>query len=166
VANDLSSLSEKNVRQLSRIIEALENSPFDFLQLEVGELKVTLGKGGTLPIDSEAAPQPASAAPVTQPVVAPPPAAPASALAASAAPGTVDVTAPILGLFYAQPEPGAPPFVQVGDSVRPDTTIGLVEVMKTFNAVSAGVAGTIVEICVGDTQMVEYGQVLVRMAPG
>jgi acetyl-CoA carboxylase biotin carboxyl carrier protein len=165
VANDLSSLSEENVRQLSRIIEALENSPFDFLQLEVGELKVTLGKGGTLPINSEAPPQPASAASVTQHVVAPPPAAPASALAASAAPGTVDVTAPILGLFYAQPEPGAPPFVQVGDSVQPDTTIGLVEVMKTFNAVSAGVAGTIVEICVGDTQMVEYGQVLVRVAP-
>ncbi len=49
--------------------------------------------------------------------------------------------------------------------MQPDTTIGLVEVMKTFNAVSAGAAGTIVEICVGDTQMVEYGQVLVRVAP-
>ncbi len=56
MANDLSSLSEENVRQLSRIIEALENSPFDFLQLEVGELKVTLGKGGTLPINSRPRP--------------------------------------------------------------------------------------------------------------
>lgn len=87
--------------------------------------------------------------------------------ASSAAPadGAVPIVAPLLGRFFAQPEPGAPPFVSVGAEVTADTTVGLIEVMKTFNAVPAGVNGTIVETCVQDAQLVEYGQVLFRVRP-
>jgi acetyl-CoA carboxylase biotin carboxyl carrier protein len=70
-----------------------------------------------------------------------------------------------MGMFYPQPEPGSPPFVAVGTEVKEDTTVCLIEVMKTFNAVTAGVKGVITEICAESAQMVEYGQVLFRVRP-
>jgi len=180
VSNDLDSLTEEHVRQLGRIIEALEKSTFDYLQLEVGDLKVTVGKGGVLPDPAVPAARPASPPPAVSAVAAAAPAAvPAQPQAqasgqAAAAPaslppaaeqGAVEVKSPIMGMFYAQPEPGAAPFVQVGSSVAAETTVALVEVMKTFNAVSAGVSGRVVEVCVKDAQLVEFGQVLFRVIP-
>jgi acetyl-CoA carboxylase biotin carboxyl carrier protein len=70
-----------------------------------------------------------------------------------------------MGIFYAQPEPGKPPFVTVGALVEESTTVALVEVMKTFHAVSAGVRGTVVDVCVDDAELVELGQVLLRVEP-
>ena len=72
----------------------------------------------------------------------------------------------MMGMFYAQPSPGAPAFVQVGDEVAPDSTVGLIEVMKLFTPVVAGVAGVIAEVCVQDSQLVGYQQVLFRIRPG
>ena len=77
----------------------------------------------------------------------------------------LDVVAPLRGRFYARPEPGAPPFVSVGSEVTEDTTVGLIEVMKTFNAVRAGIGGVVTEICVQDAQLVEYGEVLFHVRP-
>ena len=71
----------------------------------------------------------------------------------------------MVGTFYATPEPGAPPFVALGDRVDAETTVGLVEVMKVFNAVSSGTAGTIDEICVESGQFVEHGQTLFLVRP-
>jgi acetyl-CoA carboxylase biotin carboxyl carrier protein len=181
VADDLSSLSEDDVSQLVQVIECLENSAFDFLQLEVGGMKVVLGKGN--PSDylaTQAAPRAASNAPVapvaTAPAAAPPEAAPARpavapapspAMPAAGAPadGTVEISSPLMGIFYAQPEPGAPPFVAIGSTVESDMTVGLVEVMKMFNAVPAGVNGTVVAVLVKDNELVEYGQPLFRIQP-
>jgi acetyl-CoA carboxylase biotin carboxyl carrier protein len=70
-----------------------------------------------------------------------------------------------MGMFYPQPEPGSPPFVSLGSQVKEDTTVCLIEVMKTFNAMTAGVKGVITEICVQNAQLVEYGQVLFRVRP-
>ena len=170
----LATLSDEEVRQITQLVETLEHSTFDFLQLELGDLKVTIGKGA--PPGHDAAPAAAQSAPVraTPTAVSPPaPTAPAvSAPAASkpqaAAPaqdGTVTVVAPMIGRFYAKPEPGAAPFVSVGTQVNPDSTVALVEVMKVFTAVRAGVHGVVTEICVQDEQLVEYGQVLLRVRP-
>jgi acetyl-CoA carboxylase biotin carboxyl carrier protein len=173
MSNDLSSLTEEHVRQLARIIETLENSAFDFLQLEVGELKVTVGKGQALP-ETLAAPALNTASTAPPAPVASPPAqtAPAANASPAASPppatrpeGTIEIKSPIIGMFYAQPEPGAPPFVSLGDMVQSDSTVGLIEVMKTYNAVTASQAGQVVEICVSDMQLVEYGQVLFRVLP-
>ncbi|MDF2120411.1 hypothetical protein PY365_33100 [Roseiarcaceae bacterium H3SJ34-1] len=171
MSNDLSTLDEEHVRQLGRIIETLERSTFDFIQLEIGDLKVTIGKGN-IPVPEATSPpaRPAVAAPGTMPPSAPAPAqttpAPRQVQSSGHAhPGAVDIKSPIMGLFYAQPEPGAPPFVTVGATVGEDSTVALVEVMKTFNAVSAGVRGRIVEVCVLDAQLVEFGQVLFRVMP-
>jgi acetyl-CoA carboxylase biotin carboxyl carrier protein len=73
------------------------------------------------------------------------------------------VTSPIAGVFYRAPSPDAPPFVEVGQEVAAEDVIGIVEVMKLMNTVRAGVAGTVVEVCVGNGELVEFEQVLVRI---
>ena len=99
--------------------------------------------------------------------VAPSAATPAAAVSADVplAAGEVAITASMIGRFYSQPEPGAAAYVSVGATVREDSTVGLVEAMKMFNAVHAGVNGVITRICVQDAALVEYGQVLFHVRP-
>lgn len=168
-------LTEDEVRQIASLIKVLDESTFDYLQVEIGSMKVTLGKGGVNAAPTPAAAAPAAparagaaaAAPAAVPASAPVAAAPAPAAAAVPAsePGLVDVTSPMIGRFYSQSEPGAAPYVTVGATVKEDSTVGLVEAMKMFNAVHAGVAGTIAQVCVQDAALVEYGQVLFRVRP-
>lgn len=70
------------------------------------------------------------------------------------------ISAPMLGTFYRAQAPGAPPFVDEGTQVEPDTIVGLIEVMKMMNPVPAGVVGTIVEVCAENAQLVEHGEPL------
>ena len=74
------------------------------------------------------------------------------------------VRAPLLGTFYRAPRPGAPPFVEVGASVEPDTTVGIIEVMKLMNTVRAGARGVVREIRARDGVLVEYGETLLTLA--
>ena len=74
-----------------------------------------------------------------------------------------EVTSPIPGTFYSKESPSDPPFVTVGASVSAGDTVGLVEVMKMFNPITAGVAGTVVEICVENDDPVDVGDVLIRL---
>lgn len=159
-------LSEDDVLHILKLID---ESKFDYFQLEVGELKITVSKGDPIPVNS--APQSVSAAPSTAPAAAhsrPVPAAPAAApqtdaskiAARAAAEGLLTITAPLLGTFYVAPEPGAPPFTHVGAAITEDTTVGLIEVMKVFNSVRSGVKGTVVEVVAQNGQFVEYGQTL------
>ncbi len=71
----------------------------------------------------------------------------------------------MIGTFYRAPAPGAPPFVEVGATVEPDTVVCIIEVMKMMNSVAAGIAGTIVEVCPKNAHPVEYGQPLFRVRP-
>ncbi len=168
-------LTEDEVLQ---ILDLVEKSNFDYLDLEIGDLKLTVSKSG-VPMApaavgvAQAAPV-APAAAVAPAAEAPAPAAPAPAPAEESAPapqpvtakeGSVAIPAPMVGTFYATPEPGAAPFVKLGDHVDAETTVGLVEVMKVFNAVSSGVDGTIDEVCVESGQFVEHGQTLFLVRP-
>lgn len=95
-----------------------------------------------------------------------PPAPVPAAAPAPASPVVSDgptVTAPLLGVLYLRPSPDAEPFVKVGDTVTPDTTVAIIEVMKLMNNVTAGSAGTVVEVCRQEGQMVEHGDVLFRL---
>ena len=177
----ISTLSDDEVRQIALLVESLEKSTFDFLQLELGDLKLTIGKGApsisaapgvtaaspSVEPRSPAAPPPAPApvAAVSTPVAAPPAPAQAAKDEAPAPDGTVAIVAPMMGRFYAKPEPGAAPFVSAGAEVNIDTTVALIEVMKVFTAVRAGMNGVITEICVQNEQFIEYGQVLFRVRP-
>ncbi len=84
---------------------------------------------------------------------------------ASAAEDLLEIKAPILGVFYRQPQPGAPPYVDVGSLVDENTTVGLIEVMKLFNQVKADVKGRIKVVCAKNNELVEYGQVLFLVKP-
>lgn len=98
------------------------------------------------------------AAPAT---TAPPaPSSPASASTNELAADEVLIKAPMVGIYYACPKPGAPAFVSVGDTVSANTVLCIVEVMKLMNNVEAQVDGTVVRILVADNQAVEYGQPL------
>ena len=77
--------------------------------------------------------------------------------------GLVAVRAPLPGTFYRAPRPGAAPFVEVGSRVGADTVVGIVETMKLFNSVTAGAAGTVAEICLGNADFVDRGATLLRI---
>src|SRR2546423_1177351 len=79
--------------------------------------------------------------------------------------GAVTIDAPMLGTFYRAEAPGAKPFVEVGARVEPGTVVCLIEVMKMMNSIPAGVAGTVVEVCAENAQLVEFGQPLFRLEP-
>lgn len=72
-----------------------------------------------------------------------------------------EVVSPIPGVFYRRPDPGSPDYVEVGQTVAAEDTVGLVEIMKSFHSVPAGVAGTVVDLVAEGESVVEAGQALV-----
>lgn len=141
----MADLTRADVDEILRLIDA---SDFDELRLEMGGLKLELRRRGSVAPASVAAPVPVAVAPVAAPV----------------GPGT-PIPAPLLGIFWHAPRPGAAPFVKPGDRVQPDTVIGIIEVMKLMNQVPAGVAGTVLEITAPNGELVEHGACLLRVQP-
>ncbi len=110
------------------------------------------------------------AAPVQMaPASAPVAAAPTTPVASSSAPAPrsslLEIKSETVGTFYAQPKPGDPPYVKVGDRVTPNTPVGIIVVMKTNNEVLANCTGVIAEVLVKNDQFVDFGQVLFRVEP-
>lgn len=144
--------------EIVEILKLLEESRFDELRLEMDGFKLVLSKNAagiaTAASEAPSASAPAPAAMEPQ-VVAPP----------AEEEGLVAVRSPILGIFYRAPKPGAPPFVEQGSRVGPEDTVCLIEVMKLFNTVKAGVAGRIARVCAENGKMVEYDQVLFLVEP-
>lgn len=160
-----------NSKDVVAIVDLFEQSDWDELHIELDGLhlflsrradaQLTSGIGGGLASAPAAVAAPAAAAPAA-PAAAPAASAPAaSAPAPDSIPANwVAVTAPNLGTFYRAPKPGAAPFVEIGQQVTEDTEICLLEVMKLFTAVKAGVSGKVMQVCVNDADMVEHGQPL------
>ncbi len=71
------------------------------------------------------------------------------------------ITSPMMGIFYNSPSPGSPPFVKVGDTVTANQVIGLIEAMKVFNEVTAGINGTVKKIAVESGKLVQVGEPLI-----
>ena len=154
--------------EVLKILDIIEKSHFDYMQLQVGELKLTVSKGGY--IGAAPAAEPVQEAPKSKPAAqaAPSPSkteAPSPKPRAKATANGHEITAPMVGTFYAAPEPGAKPFVELGGQIDEETTVGLIEVMKVFNAVQSRVRGKIAEVCVQNGQFVEYGQTLFVVEP-
>ena len=141
-----------------------------------GEIRVSKSPGGAARVDAPAGDQtPAGAradASAGHALATAPPTEPATAdnhsgnvpVAVDSGPGA-QIKTPMLGVFYRTPEPGAPPFVEVGSRVGPDTTVAIIEAMKVFTAVQAGTFGTIRAVLVQDRQFVEYDQALFVVEP-
>ncbi len=140
------SLDARLVRELANV---LNETGLTEIEVERGDLKIRVAK--TLATASMVA------APSTSPALAAPaPPAPAPIAASGSA-----VKSPMVGTVYLQAQPGAPPFIRVGDRVSQGQTLLLVEAMKTMNPIGAPAAGVILELLVADGQPVEYGESLV-----
>jgi acetyl-CoA carboxylase biotin carboxyl carrier protein len=146
--------------EIDDILKLIDGSDFTELKLEMGDLKLELRKG---PLAAPMPFQTGSNIPAggsrPQPQAAP---VPASVVASG---GGSEIPAPLLGTFWHAPRPGADPFVKPGDVVTADTIIGIIEVMKLMNSVPAGMAGTVLEICAPNGDLVEHGQTLIRIQP-
>lgn len=106
----------------------------------------------------------AMAAQVAAPTVAPAAPEPAAQTPAAAPePKGTEVTAPMVGVFYAAPAPGDEPFVHVGSKVKAGETLCIIEAMKVLNEVTAEADGEVLEICVADGDLVEFGSCLMRI---
>jgi len=159
---------------IAALLDLFSTSGWEELHVELDGVQLFLSKDPSARLHSGAAAAAtpfaphAAAAPSTGPVAAARPAAARSADdgESGAVPSHwIAVTAPNLGTFYRAPKPGAAPFVAIGDSVKAETEICLLEVMKLFTAVRAGAAGTVRRICVQDAALVEFGTVLFYIEP-
>ena len=147
-----------DIRKVKKLIELLEESNINELEITEGEESVRISRNG--PVSYAA---PAAAAPVTAPV-APAPVATAPAAAPTAPTPAADelsghvVRSPMVGSFYSSPSPGSPAFVEVGQTVAPGDVLCIVEAMKMMNQIEADKAGTIGAILLEDGEPVEFDQ--------
>ncbi len=135
-------LDDDDVREILRLID---ESNVDELRVETEGLSLYVRRG----LATGHSPDTTDAVPAAKPPVD----------------GLHPIVAPMLGIFYRAPAPGAMPFVEVGARVDEATVVGLIEVMKMMNAVAADVSGTIVEVCAGNAELVEHGALLFRVEP-
>ncbi|MEN5304758.1 MULTISPECIES: acetyl-CoA carboxylase biotin carboxyl carrier protein [unclassified Pseudomonas] len=147
-----------DIRKVKKLIELLEESGIDELEIKEGEESVRISRHSKTPAAQQFyAPAPMAAAPVAAPVAAAAPAA--EAAAAPALKGTV-IRSPMVGTFYRKPSPTSPNFAEVGQSVKKGDTLCIVEAMKMMNHIEADVGGVIDAILVEDGQPVEFDQPL------
>jgi acetyl-CoA carboxylase biotin carboxyl carrier protein len=149
-----------DIRKVKKLIELLEESNIDEIEIKEGEESVRISRNGVnqnmMGAPMAYAPPAPAAAPAPVPVAED---APAPAPAAS---GHV-VSSPMVGTFYRSPSPTSGPFVEVGQTVKVGDTICIVEAMKMMNQIEADKAGTIDAILVADGEPVEFDQPLVSI---
>jgi acetyl-CoA carboxylase biotin carboxyl carrier protein len=146
----------RTIRHLVRLMHRYDLTAVDLIE---GQTQIRLRR--RVPHEAVPATAPAST-PSAAPIAAT--SAPSPAAEPHTAAGVV-VESPMVGTFYSSPAPDAPPFVNVGSAVRPETTVCVIEAMKVFTDIPAGIAGTITEILVKNGQPVEFGQALFRVDP-
>ncbi|HET8673732.1 MAG TPA: acetyl-CoA carboxylase biotin carboxyl carrier protein [Thermoleophilaceae bacterium] len=148
-------LSDEDVREILRLID---ESDLSELLIETKDFKLHVVRGDA------AAPRPQATGHRPQ-AEAPTPDTRHPTPEPATSNGALTIAAPMLGTFYRAEAPGAAPFVEVGARVEPDTIVCLIEVMKMMNSVPAGMAGTVVEVCAANAELVEFGQPLFRVEP-
>jgi acetyl-CoA carboxylase biotin carboxyl carrier protein len=159
----------KILEQLAELLNRTEATSIEVTKSWFGRTTIKMSKGAPVPsgpvtyqVAQEGRPAAGAvtagavtAGAVTNPVETEPP-APSN---------FIEIESPMVGTFYAQPEPGADPYAQVGARITIGQTLGIIEAMKIMNPLDAEVAGVVVEVCVKDSQSVEFGQVLFRVDP-
>lgn len=139
---------------------AFEASDLAELEVEAGDLVVRLARPKAAPLPQAIAPAPVELAAAPE---APPP-APASPYGEPAL-GMRFVTAPLTGVWYSAPSPGARPYIELGSEVGSGTVIGLIEAMKLFNEIKADAAGRVTRILVDSGTLVKRQQPLIEIDP-
>lgn len=180
-------------REIAELLRTFARSGWRSMRLEIGGLRLAVGKDAPPPPDpvqpapaasvvaapAETAAPPAAEVPSevsaprraavpgssAQPAATQPPPAELAAQPVDDTTGLVEVRSPTVGTFWVAPRPGAPPFVQVGQSVKAGDQLAIVEVMKLMNPVVAPQAGEVVRVCAANAELVEFDQVLFLLRP-
>lgn len=156
-------------KQILETLRFIEESAYDEVKLETENFKLHVRKSGAPAASIDTAPPAAAApAPVATRVDANAPGTPQAGTEdreEAVAPGMVAIRAPMVGTFYRAPAPHLPPFVELGASVKPEDTVCLIEVMKLFTTIKAGVSGKIVKILAQNAATVKRDQVLIVIEP-
>jgi len=167
MAGDSKGGKQFDVDGLRQLLELLEKYDVREFKQQVGETRYVLRRGpheviSTGPVNY-ASPASVPAAPAAVPAASFP--TPVAAADAVADEGLIPIKSPTVGTFYIAQSPGEPPFVKVGDTVSPETTVCIVEAMKLFNKIPAKMSGTIAKILISDGDAVEYGQAMFLVKP-
>ena len=159
------------LKEIQNLIKFVAKSGASEVNLEMGEIKITIKTGKGSSAAPEAVMPQAQVAAMPPIPVAPAPIAEAAVVPAETATTAVTETAgdtiksPIIGTFYRKPSPDKPNFVEVGDRVNEGDTLCVIEAMKLFNEIEAEMSGTIVKILVEDSTPVEFDQPLFIIDP-
>ncbi len=154
-------------KQIIDTLRFIEQSDYDEVKLETGNLRLHVRKrGAPAALENVAAAPPSIPHSVLQDnVAAADTTARKPASDAVVPPGMIAIRAPMIGTFYRAPAPHLPPFVQEQATVEADDTVCLIEVMKLFNTIKAGVAGTVVKILAQNATSVARDEVLILIEP-
>ena len=152
---------------LLQIVELIKSAEaFSEFHLKIGDIELDLRKSGPdRPGASTAAPYIPAHAPALIEEAAPAPAQRGALPSVDIPAGSVVIKSPMVGTFYRSPEPGAKPFVEVGQKVSRETTVCIIEVMKLMNSLSAGSAGRVTHVLANDAEPVDMGQALIVIDP-
>ena len=148
-------IDESRATRIRELVELVQESGIGEVTIEEGELRVTVRRGEERPAGAAVPPAPLAPAETPEQEDAPVP----------ARNGLVRIDSPMVGVFYRAPEPGAPPFVEVGDTVGAGQTLCLLEAMKLFNEVKSEIDGVVRAIYAENAEPVEYGQLLFELEP-
>jgi acetyl-CoA carboxylase biotin carboxyl carrier protein len=148
-----------DVKKVRQLIELMKEHDLSELDLRQADHRVKIRRGG------EVVAYTGPVAPAPAPLAASPAAAAAAAPAAAADSRMLVIKSPMVGTFYKASGPDSPPFVKVGDRIGPEKTVCIIEAMKVFNEIPAGVSGQVVAILVENGAPVEFGQPLIKVEP-
>lgn len=146
-----------DIDQIRQLVDMMVVNDLVEISIRNGEDEINLRRPNCSAGVVMTAPAPAPAA---APVVAAPAPLPAPVDDKASEAGLVEIGSPMVGTFYASPEPNAPPFVQVGSAISPGTVVCIIEAMKVFNEIKSEVAGKIERVLAKSGSAVEYGQPL------
>jgi acetyl-CoA carboxylase biotin carboxyl carrier protein len=153
-----------DIRKVKKLIELLEESNIDEIEIKEGEESVRISRNGAKALTMAAPPQVLQAPPaMPQSPVAAPAAPPPAAEPAAASDGHT-LRSPMVGTFYRSPSPTSPSFVEVGQSVKAGDIVCIVEAMKMMNQIEADKSGKITAILVENGEPVEFDQPLFTIA--
>jgi len=146
-----------DMRKVRKLIALMKEHDLTEIDLKQADSAVRIKRGGEVVSYS---------APVAAAPAAAAPAQPAPAAEAAEDTRTVVIKSPMVGTFYEASSPDSPPFIKVGDRIGAEKTVCIVEAMKVFNEIPAGVSGQVVAILVENGAPVEFGQPLIKVDPG
>jgi len=157
-------LTHDDVKKIMEIIDGAEH--LEEIQLAYGDLQLHVWRGGGDGGRAARAPAPVAVAGTQKRVTAGPRAAEVVERAEYTQSGNeIVIRAPMLGTFYRAASPGDKPFVEVGQTVGASDTVCVIEVMKLFNSIPAGVVGTVTKILAENAKLVEFNQALLVITP-